>query len=176
MTFSDAIVIDPSVLNNPWILWALVATGFLAILFGFFRRESGQFGEWLAKMRRAAEERDDLRVSSLRKDINLLIERDNQKAEAIKRLEGQVRNITTERDGLVNYLREWWNWALLGANGEPPPVPETLKGLLPPASWTWRPGYSNQYHRHHPEGEREGSSQFGSEPFGNRPGEGDRAP
>lgn len=147
---TDSIVIDPAVLDHPWIVYTLVGVGIAGIIFWFFRRETGAFGEWTAKMRRAAEEREDARVEGMAKDIAYLKSKDKDKGERIDALEQTLSEIRAERDALVNYLRDWWNWALTGAQGPPPSVPEDLHELLPPSSWTWRSGHVRPQGQAHP--------------------------
>lgn len=147
---TDSIVIDPEVLDHPWIVYTLVGVGIAGIVLWFFRRETGAFGEWLGRMRRAAEEREDTRVEGMAKDILYLKDKDRDKGKRIDALEQTLTEIRAERDALVNYLREWWHWALTGAVGAPPSVPEDLHELLPPSSWTWRSGHVHPQGQAHP--------------------------
>lgn len=144
--------LPPEVAENPWVLYVVVGLAILGIITTFIRRESDNWGKWLSGLRRAKEDRDDILVRGLRKDLEMMQERielsDRSRSEDYARLSGRIEETNrrmqqyrTERDALVTYLREWWNWAIAGSEGTPPPVPSWLRHLLPEESWTWRPEY-----------------------------------
>lgn len=148
----DSNPLPSEIMDNPWVVYVLVGLAILGILAAFVRRESEHWGKWLANLRRAREDRDDIVIKGLREDLDRMQGRIDQSEQShaqdyarlhnrIEETNRRMQQYRTERDALVTYLREWWNWALAGAEGPPPPVPEWLKHLLPEESWTWRPEY-----------------------------------
>lgn len=60
---------------------------------------------------------------------------DETKSREIGRLRDHLTVVISDRDALVAYVKQLWEWTARGAKPPPPPVPSHLRDLLDPDDW-----------------------------------------
>lgn len=81
--------------NDPWVYKAVVIVAVLSVIGTAVMKGSSAWGKWLDDRRRAAEKRDDARVTGLLDDVQWLKDRDAEKGEKIAELESWQNEVRT---------------------------------------------------------------------------------